>query len=110
MPLASGPTRCSSFRLLTLPSRYRVLSGSDCINRRLREATGAKRGDTVGLLGGVNDLKPLGKDRPNIALLGGGPRFDQFKELERLGSIGLASRRRKEVERGHKRIARLKQV
>jgi hypothetical protein len=25
-------------------------------------------------------------------LLGGCPRFDQLKELERLGSIGLASR------------------
>jgi hypothetical protein len=62
------------------------------------------------LLGGVNDLKPLGKGRPNIALLGSGSRFDQLKELERLGAIGLASRRRKKVERRYQGIARLKQV
>jgi hypothetical protein len=43
------PTQCSSFRLLTLAGRYGMLSGSDCNNKRLREATGVKRRDTVGL-------------------------------------------------------------
>src|SRR5712691_8710112 len=49
MPFAAVPTRCSSFRLLTLSCGYRMLSGSDCNNNMLRDVTGVKRGDTVGI-------------------------------------------------------------
>src|SRR6266481_3924660 len=49
LPLAAVPTRYSSFRLLTLSCRYGMLFGSDCNDKRLRDVTGAKRGETVGL-------------------------------------------------------------
>src|SRR6267143_5611075 len=49
IPLAAAPTRCASFRLLTLACRYGILLESDCNNNTLRDATGVKRGDTVGL-------------------------------------------------------------
>ena len=39
----------SSFRLLTLAGRYGVLLGGNCNNNMLRDATGVRRGDTVGL-------------------------------------------------------------
>src|SRR5262249_16789020 len=48
-PLAAAPTQCSSFRLLTLAGRYGMLSGSDCNNKRFREATGVKRRETIGI-------------------------------------------------------------
>ena len=49
IPLAAVPTGCSSFRLLTLAGRYGVLLGGNCNNNMLRDATGVRRGDTVGL-------------------------------------------------------------
>src|SRR5439155_21656910 len=40
-------TACASSRLLTLSCRYGMLIGSDCYNKRLRDATEA---NTVGLV------------------------------------------------------------
>src|SRR5215510_8674742 len=51
-PLAAAPTQCSSFRLHTLVDQYGMLSGSDCKNNRLHEATGVKRRETVGIVTG----------------------------------------------------------
>src|SRR5207247_919804 len=45
------PTRVSSFRLLELTCQNGVFVGSDCNNNVLRDETGVKRGDTVGLSG-----------------------------------------------------------
>src|SRR4029434_9817374 len=49
LPLAAVPTGGASFRLLTLSCRYGMLFGSDCNDDMLRDVTGVKRGDTVGL-------------------------------------------------------------
>src|SRR4030095_15334165 len=49
LPLAAGPTWDASFRLLTLSCRYGMLFGSDCNDDMLRDVTGVKRGDTVGV-------------------------------------------------------------
>ena len=44
------PRRCHLFASSHWPCRYGMLVGSDCNNKRLRDATGVKRGDTVGLI------------------------------------------------------------
>src|SRR5215475_12942511 len=46
---AAVPTRGASFRLLTLSCRYAMLCGSNCNSNTLRDVTGVKRGDTVGI-------------------------------------------------------------
>jgi len=70
MPLAAVPTRCASVRLLILSCRYGMLFGSD-YNNMLRDITGVKRGDTVGLCGSAVIRQNGDRGRHHHATIGG---------------------------------------
>src|SRR5262249_24233037 len=64
LPLAAVPTRCASFRLLTLVCRYGMLFGSDCNNNILWDVTGGqkRRYSRYKTLEGIYDLQVWGTD------------------------------------------------